>query len=629
MGSSKNKPTRVKTETVGNNEQTKVNKPGQNKKRDSNKVWDFFCSVKLAVIIILVMAVACVLGTIILQGRSFDEYTARHGYGFATFIRITQLNNVFYSYWFSVLLVLLCANLICCTIRRWRNTFLQTGFVLTHLSLVLILLGGVIKFQMGVKGGVNVYEGKSVDYFLTQKIDSMGRLDYVKKSLPFSIALDDFILEKNEPKYQIVTYVKDKDKQKVIEANVGKRQRIPGSDYRVTITDYIPDAELRQEPVNESDKPDNPAIFVKLFGSESLLAEGWLLAQANNYHDEKKRDLRLEYLWLPSQQEFDNAVNTIQNVNAKITASIPELGFFQDYSLELNKTFKLSSSDYSLRILQYVLNYGDTRPISEQPANNPAVQVEIDGPDGVEMRWIFENFPEWDKMHPAKYENVKIACSDIANAHMTRNVIRIYHAPGENQKLVYIKDKQIVETIPWELDKRYSFANNEHQLIISSYFPSFDIKQEVVKKSDQIGTPAIRVRIDGPSGKKEDWLFADSKYATWYKDNNFAMIYEPTGESVKHFISNLRIVKNNQTVMEKSIKVNDPLKCDGYVIYQSSYDPEKGSYSGLQIVKDPGIPVVYSGFGALCFGVIFIFYVKPFLRKKQKKENEVMENEYN
>ncbi|MEK7289570.1 MAG: cytochrome c biogenesis protein ResB, partial [Planctomycetota bacterium] len=83
--------------------------------------------------------------------------------------------------------------------------------------------------------------------------------------------------------------------------------------------------------------------------------------------------------------------------------------------------------------------------------------------------------------------------------------------------------------------------------------------------------------------------------------------------------SKLRIVENGQTVAEKTIRVNDPLKHRGYAIYQSSYDPEAGQFSGLQIVKDPGIPVVYSGFGALCFGVIFIFYIKPFLRKKQKK----------
>jgi len=608
------------TETKENNKQMNQGRTARSDQKNSNKVWDFFCSVKLAVVIILVMVVACILGTVILQEKTLDEYTAKYGYGLATFFKVTQLNNVFHSHWFSFLLILLCANLICCTIKRWRNTFLQTGFILTHLSLVLILVGGVVKFQMGVKGGVNVYEGKSVNYFLTQLINRQGKLDYVKKDLPFSIALDDFILEKNEPKFQLVSYVKSKDRQKVLDVKLGKRQRVPGADYRVTVKDYIPDAELKQEPVNTSDKPDNPAIFVKLFGSEKATAEGWLLAHDRNYYEDKKQNLRLEYIWLPSQQELDKAISSVGTTNATISVAVS--GQSRDYPVELNKVFKIEGTEYTIKMLQYVLNYGDRRPVSEQPGDNPAIQVEINGPEGAEIRWVFEKFPDWDKMHPAKYKNLKVTCSGIASTHMAKNTIRIFQSSEGKQVIVYIKDKRVVETMPWELEKKYAIADTGNQLTVANYFPSFDFKKEVIKKSDTVGTPAIYVEVDGPSGKADDWLFSNNQYATWYTDNNFALVYESTGESVKHFTSKLRIEENGQTVAEKTIRVNDPLKHRGYVIYQSSYDPEAGNFSGLQIVKDPGIPVVYSGFGALCFGVIFIFYIKPFLRKKQKKEAE-------
>lgn len=64
--------------------QKRANRYGQ---KDTNKVWDFFCSVKLAVVIILIMVVACILGTVILQEKTLDEYTARYGYGLATFFQ--------------------------------------------------------------------------------------------------------------------------------------------------------------------------------------------------------------------------------------------------------------------------------------------------------------------------------------------------------------------------------------------------------------------------------------------------------------------------------------------------------------------------------------------------------------
>src|SRR3972149_337749 len=561
------------------------------RKGSSNKVWDFFCSVKLAVVIILVLVVACIIGTVILQEKTFDEYVARYGYGLATFFKITQLTNVFYSHWFSFLLILLCANLSCCTIKRWRNTFLQTGFVLTHLSLVLILIGGVVKFQLGVKGGVNVYEGKSVNYFLTQTIDRKGKLDYVKKDLPFSIALDDFILEKNEPKFQLVSYVKSKDRQKVLEMKIGKKQRVPGSDYKVTIKDYVPDAELKQEPVNASDTPDNPAIFVKFFGSEKVAAEGWLLAYDRNSYEDKKQGIRIEYIWLSSQQELDKALNSVETAKAQLSVSMS--GQAQDYPLDLNKVFKFEGTDYTVKLLQYVLNYGDRRPLGEQPPDNPAVQVEINGPEGAETRWVFEKFADWDKMHPAKYKNVKITCSGIAGTYMAKNTVRIYQPPEGKQVLVYIKDKQIAETVPWELEKKYTIPDTGSQVVVASYFPSFDFTKEVVKKSDEVGMPAIFAEFGAPSGKFVIPKSSIKKTASGSSSNNFALVYESTGESIKHFTSKLRIEENGQTVAEKTIRVNDP-----------------------------GIPIAYSGFGALCFGVVFIFYIKPFLRKKLKKEVE-------
>ena len=76
-------------------------------------------------------------------------------------------------------------------------------------------------------------------------------------------------------------------------------------------------------------------------------------------------------------------------------------------------------------------------------------------------------------------------------------------------------------------------------------------------------SPAIFAEVEGPSGKVEDWIFSSNQYATWYTDNNFALVYESTGESIKHFTSKLRIEENGQTVAEKTIRVNDPLEYRG------------------------------------------------------------------
>ncbi len=241
------------------------------KEKVGSKVWQFLCSVKLAVIIIIVLAVACIIGTIILQQRTPEDYIRKYGEGLTKFFSAIQLTDIFHSYWFALLLVLLCVNLGCCTVKRWRNTILQIGFLITHISIILTLIGCFIDLQFGEKGGVNVYEGKSVDYYLR-------RGDYKKIPLDFKVYCDDFIIEKHPPKFKLVSYVKDKDKQRNLPVKIGKENKIPGSNYIVTIKEYYPDAEYLQEPINISSEPNNPAIYVQLLSSETVTDDGWLFA---------------------------------------------------------------------------------------------------------------------------------------------------------------------------------------------------------------------------------------------------------------------------------------------------------------------------------------------------------------
>ena len=70
--------------------------------------------------------------------------------------------------------------------------------------------------------------------------------------------------------------------------------------------------------------------------------------------------------------------------------------------------------------------------------------------------------------------------------------------------------------------------------------------------------------------------------------------------------------------MKHDILVNDPLRFGDYALFQSSYDKEHLSWSGFQIVKDPGVPVVYLGFILLILGLITIFYINPLIKRNIK-----------
>ena len=97
-----------------------------NKNGIAYQVWDFFCSLKLTLSLLIGLALTSIIGTIVMQGPS-REYLATLS---ETKIRIYSalgFFDMYHSWWFILLLYLLTLNLICCSIKRlprvWKIVF--------------------------------------------------------------------------------------------------------------------------------------------------------------------------------------------------------------------------------------------------------------------------------------------------------------------------------------------------------------------------------------------------------------------------------------------------------------------------------------------------------------------------
>ncbi len=84
----------------------------------------FFASLRLAIVLLILLALASVLGTLIPQGRSAAEYAARYG-SLAPLLERLQFVRVFQSFWFLGLLAAFALNISVCTLSRfpskWRR----------------------------------------------------------------------------------------------------------------------------------------------------------------------------------------------------------------------------------------------------------------------------------------------------------------------------------------------------------------------------------------------------------------------------------------------------------------------------------------------------------------------------
>lgn len=84
-----------------------------------DRVWNFFISVKLAIVTLIVLAATSILGTIIEQNQPPEKYHQIYeDWSFALFDRL-NLFDMYHSKWFLLMLVLFTVNLSCCTIDRF------------------------------------------------------------------------------------------------------------------------------------------------------------------------------------------------------------------------------------------------------------------------------------------------------------------------------------------------------------------------------------------------------------------------------------------------------------------------------------------------------------------------------
>lgn len=86
----------------------------------TDRVWDFFCSLKLAIVTLILLALLSIIGTVLQQNKSPQEYLQIYGIDQSTYELLDSLQffNMYHSWWFLGLMGLFAVNLICCSIKR-------------------------------------------------------------------------------------------------------------------------------------------------------------------------------------------------------------------------------------------------------------------------------------------------------------------------------------------------------------------------------------------------------------------------------------------------------------------------------------------------------------------------------
>ncbi len=215
--------------------------------RINNPIWRFFASVQLALFVFIALASTSIIGTIIPQNRHFAFYAESYSNFIAQFIFVLDIQNMYSSWWFTGLLILLSVNLIVCSIDRFPLTqskvkaknlsfskdklssmefskqlslgkdkqqeviqslkslgwnlknnstlyfaekfsWSHYGVYLVHISILLIFAGGLVGSLYGFKGSVMIPETLSSEQIYSQKSSE-------PHPLGFEVRCDEFDME--------------------------------------------------------------------------------------------------------------------------------------------------------------------------------------------------------------------------------------------------------------------------------------------------------------------------------------------------------------------------------------------------------------------------------------------------
>ncbi|MEK6743367.1 MAG: cytochrome c biogenesis protein ResB [Nitrospirota bacterium] len=85
----------------------------------ADKIWKFFSSVKLAVVLLIILAVVSVIGTVIQQNQAPEEYLKEYSLTTIQLFENLGFFDLYHTWWFVLLLLLFTANLTICTLERF------------------------------------------------------------------------------------------------------------------------------------------------------------------------------------------------------------------------------------------------------------------------------------------------------------------------------------------------------------------------------------------------------------------------------------------------------------------------------------------------------------------------------
>lgn len=563
-------------------------------------IFKFFASLQLATFLLLALGLIFAIGTFV---------ESAYGTEAAKMI-------VYESLWMSVLLILLALNLAAAALNRlpWRQK--HAGFVITHLGIIMILMGSLITRAYGIEGQVAITEGKTENRMIVN--EPMLQI-FSEASVPIAL----FEIRPHPFPW--------KGKESLDPLGFG------GPVPKTTVFTYFPKSS-RKEEIRES--KEGPAALEVTLQSSFMKQNHWLVLD-----DSTKNEIQLG----PAELRFSRELMPDQKNTPKNESGFLEFQF-KDSKSQIQvpdnppKKFQLEGTSYQVTIVKiYKDAMVDQNKLIDQSNEwkNPAAELFLEGNGVKEKHTVFSKFPDFPTFHGMKPSaaGVKIYFhrSD-GQPPESKNELRFVWKEGA-LPIHQVRTKGEISQGAVKLGEEYSTGWMDFKFRIKHYYPHAEIhssfKPEPVNNQAEDHLSSIEVELEKGGEKKSLWLeqggrakieLAGQVYQVVYglrtvplgfrlQLRDFRVENYPGTNRPASFESDVTLEDDfTGTARGVNIRMNHPLKYRGYKVFQSGYQelPGQPQVSIFSVAKDPGIPMKYAGALVLIGGILTMFYTRRF-----------------
>ncbi len=576
-----------------------------------NPIFEFFASLKLAVVLLAVIIVAAIAGTI--YESSFDAKIARA--------------YVYGAPWFNLWLLLLGANLACSALSRWPWRKHHLAFLITHLGIITLLIGSLIGRIWGVEGTITLFKSEppTSRLLVNERQLRVHDVDGIVKGYPA-----EFLHHPPTP----------------------QRPRDLGplaSGAHLQIVDYAPaiEGKLNPQPVSEGGAPALHFKIATAMMNQHL--DGWLLTDD------------------PQHENFSMGLANIElkrGTATSIASASRSVSF--DVAQNLGRDVAVAGTPFTLKIENYWPDFrienGKPSSFSDEP-NNPAVLVTIRG-KGVPIA-APETNPHGGggkELNATGGPPAMPAPGEEAPNHLTLFI-------ADNGAITYelASRKNGRSSGKLELNKPLPTGWADWQLLVDRTMPSAQPQMDFTPvKSEQASASSsgmadlsdgVRVRVQQNGETLERWAPAGWQIAMPIRQGtdspsqtspspimfvygwktvslpiglellDFEVKRNEGSDSPAGFKSTLRVSTADGETATGSCWMNNPLSFPAnwwrtwtgltYKISQASWNPENLNQSTVQILRDPGWLLKWIGSLLVVIGVFMMFYLQPYRKQTE------------